>query len=101
MSFRTYNVMLSVDYLEKQKIKEDAKRNKLSVPDYMRLRLGLPTRKKTKERPYKGDPNNAVDVEELAKEIFEAKDPSAQVNWLPISMVEARREAKRRLEAVD
>ena len=97
MTTRNHQLVLSVEYLEKKQIQEDAKRNKLSVPDYMRMKLGLPmTRTRLeRERLYAGDPDNAVDVEELAKAIFEREDRMRG----PIPMAAARREAKRRLMA--
>lgn len=100
MTVRNYQLVLSVDYLEKRQVQEDAKRNKLSVPDYMRMKLGLPmTRTRLqRERLYAGDPDSAVDVEELAKEIYTEECEGGAFVFL--TMADARREAKRRLEAV-
>jgi hypothetical protein len=84
---------------EKKLIDRRAREARLNTTDYVRERLGLEkARKKRNQREEElenpeGDPDNAVDVEELAREIY--KDwPSGTVHS---TMALARREAKRRL----
>lgn len=92
---RNYALTLPVTYLERTQVKEDAKRSRLSTNDYVRLKLGLATIQKAPEKgqPYSGDPDNALDVEELARDLF---SKAGDVELL--TMASARREAKRRLK---
>ena len=88
---------------EKKQIDRQAKEANLNTSDYIREKLGLTKVRKHRthrlqeefENPL-GDPDNAVDVEELAKEIF-AKYGNPLNVVAPATMAEARREAKRRL----
>lgn len=81
---------------EKKQIDRQAKEANLNTSDYIREKLGLTKVRKHRthrlqqelENPL-GDPDNAVDVEELAKEVY------LEVKFM--TMAEARREAKRRL----
>lgn len=87
---------------EKKQIDRQAREADLNTADYIREKLGLGKvyksrtahkRNENLEDP-QGDPENAVDVEELARELFNGlgrSEPSA------FTMAEARREAKRRL----
>jgi len=92
---RNYQIVLGVEWLEKKALQDEAKRQGIPFPDYLRLKLGLPTRKEVKEKPYEGDPDNALDVEELAREIREEDRGGLGTR----TMASARREAKRRLMA--
>ncbi len=92
---RSHQLIVSVTYMERKQVEEDAKRSKLKTADYIRLKLGLPTIADSEgEKPYAGDPDNAVDVEELAKEIYN----DTRFDEKPMFMSECRREAKRRLK---
>lgn len=93
---RNHEIVLWVEWLEKKGLLDQAKEQGLTFPDFLRTKLGLPTRSGDEPKPYKGDPDNAVDVEELAKGIYEEPALSFAV---ALTMAEARREAKRRLEA--
>jgi len=107
LATRLHSIVVQASWPEKKQVLEDAKRHKLSLPDYVRMKLALPIRanqgKKPRnkivaapeEKPYIGDPDNAVDVEELAREIWGAEN----VMKRPLlTLAEARREAKRRLK---
>lgn len=94
---RCHALAVPVTWMERKQVEEDAKRSKLSTTDYVRLKLGLPTIADSEgEKTSAGDPDNAVDVEELAKEILAKYGNPANV-IAPKTMAEARREAKRRL----
>lgn len=95
---RTERLIVPLTINEKKKIKAWAKEAKLNDSDYVRSKLSLPLARGKRNR-YEvlppeppGDPENAVDVEELAREIFTKYGNPAR------TMSEARREAKRRLE---
>lgn len=95
---RNYRLEVAVTYMQLSQVGEDAKAAKLSLPDYVRLKLGLPAvKEEATVRGFKGDPENAVDVEELAKQIYEDR-----IEGHPpvMTMAEARRKAKRRLQEV-
>lgn len=85
---------------EKKQIDRQAKEANLNTSDYIREKLGLTKVRKHRthrlqqelENPL-GDPDNAVDVEELAKQIL----GNATVQGGLMTKAEARREAKRRL----
>lgn len=84
---------------EKKQIDKAAKEAKLNTTDYVRSRLGI-TLARGKRNNYEkapelppGDPENAVDVEELANELYDLAGFGGTM-----TLAEARREAKRRLE---
>lgn len=100
---RNVRFILPLVVWEKNQLDRQAREANLNTSDYVREKLGLTKARKTRnskaneelENP-EGDPENAVDVEELAKSIwgkFGNPDVAA-----PMTMAEARREAKRRLE---
>lgn len=89
---------------ERNKVELEAKEADLNTTDFVRLKLGLEQIRKTRtvktktESPL-GDPDNAVDVEELARQIWGFENALAHGDEeMPMTMVDARREAKRRLE---
>lgn len=88
---------------EKKQIDRRAQEANLNTADYIREKLGLTKVRKTRTRKERelenpqGDSENAVDVEELAKTIYQTGQ-SEFLNGGPVSMAEARREAKRRLQ---
>jgi hypothetical protein len=97
MSKALRNELLKVPVVvwEKKQIDRLAREANLNTTDYIREKLGLAKARKTRnqkdealENP-EGDPDNAVDVEELARRVF------AETS---LTKAEARREAKRRLE---
>lgn len=96
---RTERLIVPVTVNEKKKVKAWAKDAKLNDSDYVRSKLSLPlargkrNRYETAPPEPPGDPENAVDVEELAKEIYEFQEVQS-----PMTMGQARAEAKRRLE---
>lgn len=99
-ALRNERLIVPVVVWEKKQIDRQAREANLNTSDYIREKLGLTKARKTRnarqeklENP-EGDPENAVDVEELAKLIY--KDAPT----LP-TMAEARREAKRRLMAAN
>lgn len=99
---RTERLIIPTTINEKKQIDKAAKEAKLNMTDYVRSRLGI-TLARGKRNNYEkapelppGDPDNAVDVEELAKEIFTEECTGGAFTTL--TMAEARREAKRRLE---
>jgi len=91
---------------EKKRIDRKAKEANLNTSDYIRVKLGLTKARKIRntkareelENP-EGDPENAVDVEELARQLYEGRggDFSLLKGTPQPTMAEARREAKRRL----
>jgi hypothetical protein len=97
---RTERLIVPLTINEKKKIKAWAKEAKLNDSDYVRSKLSLPLARGKRNRyetvppEPQGDPENAVDVEELAKEVFAVRGHLSE----PVTMASARREAKRRLE---
>lgn len=100
---RNERLIVPVVVYEKKQIDRQAKEANLNTSDYIRGKLGLTKARKTRnskareelENP-QGDPDNAVDVEELARDIYRnAHDRDVVL----LTMAEARREAKRRLAA--
>lgn len=96
---RTERLIVPLTINEKKKVKQWAKEAKLNDSDYVRSKLGLSlargkrnTYEKAPELP-PGDPENAVDVEELAKHLWDHG-----YKQTAMTMAEARKEAKRRLE---
>ncbi len=87
---------------EKKQIDRMAQEANLNTADYIREKLGLTKVRKTRTRKERelenpeGDPDNAVDVEELAKGIYGVSQNAYK--QAPMTMAEARREAKRTLE---
>lgn len=87
---------------EKKQIDRQAREANLNTSDYIREKLGLTKVRKSRthrmgmvvENP-RGDPDNAVDVEELARELFNGRALGREE--LLLTMAGARREAKRRL----
>ncbi len=100
---RTKRLLVPVTLLEKKQIDREAKEAKLNLSDYVRSKLGLPLARGKRNNyekapePPPGDPDNAVDVEELAKKLFHGMGMSGKL----LTMAEARREAKRRLMAAN
>lgn len=97
---RNVRFILPLVVWEKKQLDRQAREANLNTSDYVRGKLGLTKARKTRnqrdeklENP-EGDPENAVDVEELAREIYDFKDANG---LSPPTMAEARREAKRRL----
>jgi len=95
---RNVRFILPLVVWEKNQLDRLARDANLNTSDYVRGKLGLAKARKTRnqrdeklENP-EGDPENAVDVEELAREIYHSNE-----FWGMKTMVEARREAKRRL----
>lgn len=101
---RNVRFILPLLVWEKKQLDRQAREANLNTSDYVREKLGLTKARKRRnakeeelENP-QGDPKNAVDVEELAKKIYES-----QVNdhWPegagPMSRAFCRKEAKRRL----
>jgi len=83
---------------ERNKVELEAKEANLNTTDFVRLKLGLEQIRKTRTVKTKvdsplGDPDSTVDVEELARQVYNGVDQRIA----PMSMAEARREAKRRL----
>lgn len=101
-ALRNERLILPVVVWEKKQIDREAREANLNTSDYIREKLGLAKARKTRntkaseelENP-QGDPENAVDVEELARQIFKAK--GRQLGGMMPTLAEARREAKRRL----
>lgn len=100
---RNVRFILPLLVWEKKQLDRQAKEANLNTSDYVREKVGLTKARKTRnskaneelENP-EGDPENAVDVEELARGIFRSGSlPEAGI----LTMADARREAKRRLEA--
>lgn len=86
---------------EKKQIDRQAKEANLNTSDYIREKLGLTKARKSRnvkredlENP-QGDAENAVDVEELARQLFTELGSVDK----PVSMSLCRREAWRRLTA--
>jgi hypothetical protein len=100
---RTERLIVPLTINEKKKVKQWAKEAKLNDSDYVRSKLSLPLARGKRNNyekapePPRGDPENAVDVEELARAIFSGEDQRV-VDPLVMTMAEARKEAKRRLE---
>lgn len=96
---RNVRFILPLLVWEKKQLDRQAKEANLNTSDYVREKVGLTKARKARNARHEslenpqGDPENAVDVEELAREIFEREDRMRG----PIPMAEARREAKRRL----
>lgn len=93
---RNHEIVLWVEWLEKKGLLDQAKEQGLTFPDFLRTKLGLSTRKGDKPKPYEGDPENAVDVEELAKKLHDQWSREMQPY---ATMANARLAAKRRLRA--
>jgi hypothetical protein len=107
---RTERLIVPLTINEKKKIKAWAKEAKLNDSDYVRSKLSLPLARGKRNR-YEiappeppGDPENAVDVEELAKKLYESQinvtpgENDWPENAGPMSLSFCRKEAKRRLE---
>lgn len=99
---RNVRFILPLVVWEKNQLDRQAREANLNTSDYVREKLGLTKARKRRnakeeklENP-EGDPENAVDVEELAKGIYMA-DGDAPGHEGLMTMAEARREAKRRL----
>lgn len=99
---RNVRFILPLVVWEKNQLDRQAREANLNTSDYVREKLGLTKARKTRnqrdeklENP-EGDPDNAVDVEELARELYVAAGPET-VDGIAFTMAEARREAKRRL----
>lgn len=97
---RNVRFILPLVVWEKKQLDRWAREANLNTSDYVREKLGLTKARKTRnqrdeklENP-EGDPENAVDVEELARGIY--AEGEKRLNGFP-TMAEARREAKRRL----
>lgn len=92
---RTERLIVPVTANERKLVKQWAKEARLNDSDYVRSKLSLSLARGSRNRYEKapveppGDPENAVDVEELAKEIYKSGV------W---TKADARRQAKRRLE---
>lgn len=103
---RNVRFILPLVVWEKKQLDRQAREANLNTSDYVRGKLGLTKARKTRnqrdeklENP-QGDPDNAVDVEELARGIWKTANALAHGDEeMPLTMVEARREAKRRLAA--
>jgi hypothetical protein len=100
---RTERLIIPTTVNEKKQIDKAAKEVKLNMTDYVRSRLGI-TLARGKRNNYEkapelppGDPENAVDVEELAKELFDNSQYRGG-SLAIVTMNQARKEAKRRLE---
>jgi hypothetical protein len=102
---RNVRFILPLVIWEKKQLDRQAKEANLNTSDYVREKLGLTkARKKRNAKEEKlenpeGDPDNAVDVEELARQLYEGRggDFSLLKGTPQPTMAEARREAKRRL----
>jgi|SRR5215216_5839777 len=102
---RNVRFILPLVVWEKNQLDRQAREANLNTSDYVREKLGLTKARKTRnqrdeklENP-EGDPENAVDVEELARQLYEGREGDfsfLKENPQP-TMAEARREAKRRL----
>lgn len=98
MSKALRNELLKVPVVvyEKKQIDRQAREVNLNTSDYIREKLGLTKARKTRNARHEslenpgGDPENAVDVEELAKVIYRDAPTLS-------TMAEARREAQRSL----
>lgn len=101
---RNVRFILPLVVWEKKQLERQARQANLNTSDYVREKLGLTKARKTRnqrdeklENP-EGDPENAVDVEECARAIYGIVNASALgEKELPMTMADARREAKRRL----
>jgi hypothetical protein len=102
---RNVRFILPLVVWEKNQLDRQAREANLNTSDYVRGKLGLTKARKTRnqrdeklENP-EGDPENAVDVEELARELHQATghDGLGSGQTPLMTMAEARREAKRRL----
>lgn len=101
---RNERLIVPVVVWEKKQVDRKAKEANLNTSDYIRSRLGLTKARKTRntkarealENP-QGDPDNAVDVEELARGLWSSMRSEGPGDRKPWTMAEARREAKRRL----
>lgn len=96
---RTERLIVPTTVNEKRAVDQAAKEAKLNTSDYVRSKLGISLARGKRNR-YEtappeplGDPDNAVDVEELAKELYEFQEIQS-----PMTMGQARADAKRRLE---
>lgn len=95
---RNVRFILPLVVWEKNQLDRQAREANLNTSDYVREKLGLTkARRKRNAKEEKlenpeGDPENAVDVEELARKLFAA---AGDVELL--TLASARREAKRRL----
>lgn len=100
---RTERLIVPTTVNEKKQIDKAAKEAKLNMTDYVRSRLGITLARGKRNNyekapePPQGDPENAVDVEELAKELY-ANSFGLTKHDPVITMGQARAEAKRRLE---
>lgn len=99
---RNVRFILPLVVWEKNQLDRQAKEANLNTSDYVREKLGLTKARKTRNSKanealenFQGDPHNAVDVEELARGIYQASEPGPTGPM--VTMAEARREAKRRL----
>ena len=102
-ALRTELLKVPVVLYEKKQIDRQAQEANLNTADYIREKLGLTKVRRTRTRKERelenpeGDPENAVDVEELARKLYSG-EPGR--NWNVggnFTMADARREAKRRL----
>jgi hypothetical protein len=100
---RNVRFILPLVVWEKNQLDRWAREANLNTSDYVREKLGLTKARKTRnqrdeklENP-EGDPENAVDVEELARRIYESDDLTMPGPLYAGTMAEARREARRRL----
>ena len=106
---RSVRFILPLVIWEKKQLDRQAREANLNTSDYVREKLGLTKARKTRnqrdeklENP-EGDPENAVDVEELARRIYEEQinvtqgDNDWPENAGRMSLSICRREAKRRL----
>lgn len=103
-ALRIHRLTIPVLLYEKKQVDRKAKEANLNTTDFVRLKLGLPQargkrtdRKREELESPLGDPENAVDVEELARKIYDGVDQRV-VDPMVMTMAEARREARRRLE---
>jgi hypothetical protein len=106
---RNVRFILPLVVWEKNQLDRQAREANLNTSDYVRGKLGLAKARKTRNRKEEtlenpeGDPENAVDVEELARRIYEAQinvtpgENDFPENAGPMSLAICRREAKRRL----
>jgi hypothetical protein len=103
---RNVRFILPLVVWEKKQLDRQAREANLNTSDYVREKLGLTkARKKRNQRDEKlenpeGDPENAVDVEELARKIYDSEftvSGGSGPGFKTHTMAEARREAKRRL----
>jgi hypothetical protein len=105
-ALRNERFILPLVTWEKKQLERQAREANLNTSDYVRGKLGLAKARKRRnakeeelENP-EGDAENAVDVEELAKAIYRDGTLAGSVEHPErfISLAEARREAKRRLQ---